>query len=175
MLNTEVHELFGDEALEAIAAEDRRTGERQVLAARALFVFIGMAPCTSWLGDMVDVDDYGLSGALSGCWSKPAPARCRDRTAQGRQGADVLQARFNLIWDLHLTGVVQVSGPPRALCSWPLQARRMPARHRRGTRVIPGVARGTDRERAPVSSKRSRTRGAGRAPAEAPLTSPWPR
>ena len=60
MLNTEVRELFGDEALEAIAVEDRRTGERQVLAARALFVFIGMAPCTSWLGDMVDVDDYGF-------------------------------------------------------------------------------------------------------------------
>ena len=32
----------------------------QVLAARALFVFIGMAPCTSWLRDMVDVDDYGF-------------------------------------------------------------------------------------------------------------------
>jgi thioredoxin reductase (NADPH) len=60
MLNTEVRELFGDEALEAIAVEDRRTGERQVLAARALFVFIGMAPCTSWLGDTVDVDDYGF-------------------------------------------------------------------------------------------------------------------
>ena len=60
MLNTEVRELFGDEALEAIAVEDRRTGERQVLAARALFVFIGMAPCTNWLGDMVDVDDYGF-------------------------------------------------------------------------------------------------------------------
>ena len=60
MLNTEVRELFGDEALEAIAVEDRRTGERQVLAARALFVFIGMAPCTSWLHDMVDVDDYGF-------------------------------------------------------------------------------------------------------------------
>jgi thioredoxin reductase (NADPH) len=60
MLNTEVRELIGDEALEAIAVEDRRTGEQQTLAARALFVFIGMAPCTGWLADLVDLDDHGF-------------------------------------------------------------------------------------------------------------------
>ena len=60
MLNAEVRELIGDEALEAIAVEDRRTGERKVLSARALFVFIGMAPCTGWLADLVDLDDRGF-------------------------------------------------------------------------------------------------------------------
>jgi thioredoxin reductase (NADPH) len=60
MLGTEVRELMGDEALEAIAVEDRQTGERQVLPARALFVFIGAAPCTGWLGGLVDVDDQGF-------------------------------------------------------------------------------------------------------------------
>jgi thioredoxin reductase (NADPH) len=60
LLNTEVRELIGDEALEAIAVEDRRTGGRQILPVRALFVFIGMAPCTGWLADLVDLDDGGF-------------------------------------------------------------------------------------------------------------------
>jgi len=60
MLGTEVRELLGDQALEAVAVADGRTGGRSVLPARALFVFIGVRPCSGWLGGLVDLDDRGF-------------------------------------------------------------------------------------------------------------------
>ncbi|HYZ55355.1 MAG TPA: FAD-dependent oxidoreductase [Streptosporangiaceae bacterium] len=60
MLGTDVRELHGDRALEAIAVEDNRTGARRILPARALFVFIGVAPCAGWLSGFVDLDDHGF-------------------------------------------------------------------------------------------------------------------
>ena len=60
MLGTEVRELLGDQALEAVAVADGRTGGRSVLPARALFVFIGVRPCTGWLGALVDLDRDGF-------------------------------------------------------------------------------------------------------------------
>ena len=67
LLNTEVRELQGDRVLEGVVVEDRRTGERRVIEARALFVFIGADPHTGWLGDQVARDDHGfvLTGATS--------------------------------------------------------------------------------------------------------------
>ena len=68
MLGTEVRELLGDDSLEAIAAEDSRTGTRRVLDARALFVFIGARPCVGWLSDLVNLDGHGfvLTGPEAG-------------------------------------------------------------------------------------------------------------
>jgi thioredoxin reductase (NADPH) len=60
MTGTEVRELHGEAALEAVTVIDNRTGTRRIVEARALFVFIGMAPCTGWLGGLVDVDDHGF-------------------------------------------------------------------------------------------------------------------
>ena len=60
MTNTEVRELYGDRALEAVTVADHRTGARRAVDARALFVFIGMAPCTGWLGGLVDLDEHGF-------------------------------------------------------------------------------------------------------------------
>ena len=60
MVDSEVRELHGDEALEAITVVSSRTGTRRVLPARALFVFIGAVPCTGWLGGLVDLDDHGF-------------------------------------------------------------------------------------------------------------------
>ena len=60
MLGTQVRELHGDQGLEAITVEDSRTGARRSVKARALFVFIGAAPCTGWLGGLVDLDDHGF-------------------------------------------------------------------------------------------------------------------
>jgi thioredoxin reductase (NADPH) len=60
LLGTEVRELLGDGALEAVAVEDNRTGERQILEVRALFVFIGMTPSTGWLAGLVDLDEHGF-------------------------------------------------------------------------------------------------------------------
>jgi thioredoxin reductase (NADPH) len=63
--HTEVRELVGEGALEAVVVEDNRTGSRRRLEARALFVFIGAEPHTGWLGDRLALDDRGfiLTGA----------------------------------------------------------------------------------------------------------------
>jgi thioredoxin reductase (NADPH) len=68
MTNAEVRELHGEAALEAVTVTDRRTGTRCTVKARALFVFIGMTPCTGWLGGLVEVDDHGFvrTGAVPG-------------------------------------------------------------------------------------------------------------
>ena len=60
MTSTEVRELHGEAALEGLTVTDNRTGTRRTIDARALFVFIGMAPCTGWLGGLVDLDDHGF-------------------------------------------------------------------------------------------------------------------
>jgi thioredoxin reductase (NADPH) len=62
---TEVRELIGHAALEAVVVADRRTGERRRVDARALFVFIGAEPHTRWLAAGLALDDRGfvLTGA----------------------------------------------------------------------------------------------------------------
>src|SRR6201995_3261560 len=60
MLGTEIRELLGDRVLEAVTVEDRQSGAQRTLKARALFVFIGVSPCTGWLGDLVDLDRHGF-------------------------------------------------------------------------------------------------------------------
>ncbi len=60
MLGAEVRELLGDQALDAVAVEDNRTGARRILKARALFAFIGVTPCTGWLGGLVALDEHGF-------------------------------------------------------------------------------------------------------------------
>jgi thioredoxin reductase (NADPH) len=60
MRNTEVRELVGDRALEALVVENNQTGERRTIAARALFVFIGAEPYTAWIGDHVALDERGF-------------------------------------------------------------------------------------------------------------------
>jgi thioredoxin reductase (NADPH) len=59
MLGTQVQELIGDDTLEAVAVTGQ-TGERQVVAAKAMFVFIGVAPSTQWLSGMLALDDNGF-------------------------------------------------------------------------------------------------------------------
>ena len=68
MTGAEVGGLHGEAALEAVTVTDRRTGTRCTVKARALFVFIGMTPCTGWLGGLVEVDDHGFvnTGAVPG-------------------------------------------------------------------------------------------------------------
>ncbi len=75
LYQTEVRELLGDAALTAVVAEDRRTGEWHQLPARALFVFIGAEPCTSWLPGEVALDDQGF--VLTGPAVAMAAARMR--------------------------------------------------------------------------------------------------
>jgi thioredoxin reductase (NADPH) len=56
---SEVRELVGERALEAIVVEDLRTGERRVLETGDLFVFIGADPCVDWLAGSVELDEKG--------------------------------------------------------------------------------------------------------------------
>jgi thioredoxin reductase (NADPH) len=61
---SEVAELHGaDGELEGVTLRD---GER--LAFSTLFLFLGAAPCTDWLGDVVERDDKGfvLTGSDAG-------------------------------------------------------------------------------------------------------------
>ncbi|MGO9891464.1 MAG: FAD-dependent oxidoreductase [Solirubrobacteraceae bacterium] len=58
MTYTEIVELKGDPALEAVVVVDTRTGERRELEAKALFVFIGADPHTDWLRGHVAMDEH---------------------------------------------------------------------------------------------------------------------
>ncbi len=59
-LRTEVREVHGDDKLSEVVIEDNRTGERQSIQTRALFVFIGADPNTSWLAGAIELDDRGF-------------------------------------------------------------------------------------------------------------------
>lgn len=59
-LNTEVTACHGDDHLERLTLLDTRTGAAEEVASRYLFVFIGAAPHTDWLGDEVARDDRGF-------------------------------------------------------------------------------------------------------------------
>ena len=67
-LHSELRELVGDRRLEGAVVEDTHTGERAELPALALFVFIGAAPRTAWLGDQAELDDgdYIRTGEYGG-------------------------------------------------------------------------------------------------------------
>ena len=43
-----------------MVAENNRTGERQSIDTRALFVFIGAVPNTAWLAGTIELDDHGF-------------------------------------------------------------------------------------------------------------------
>jgi len=60
MTHTEIHELRGDQSLAAVVVEDTTTGSRTDLGVRALFIFIGAEPQSSWLTGVVRLDRYGF-------------------------------------------------------------------------------------------------------------------
>jgi thioredoxin reductase (NADPH) len=89
LLRTEVAELLGDEALTAVVVRDNQTGARRALDARALFVFIGVNPCTGWLRSLVDLDDNGFvrTGPAAGtAGGAPPPGWRRSALETSRPG-----------------------------------------------------------------------------------------
>jgi thioredoxin reductase (NADPH) len=78
LLHTEVRELVGDRVLDAVVVEDTKTATRRTLEAKALFVFIGAAPGTHWLGDVLALDDHGF--VRTGSDAEPY---IREATAEG--------------------------------------------------------------------------------------------
>ena len=59
-LRTEVVAGAGDGHLERLTLADRDSGERVVVDASWLFIFIGASPRTDWLGDEIVRDDKGF-------------------------------------------------------------------------------------------------------------------
>lgn len=57
---TEIREVHGNGALTGVLTEDKRTGEQHSIQTRALFVFIGADPNTSWLAGAIELDDHGF-------------------------------------------------------------------------------------------------------------------
>jgi thioredoxin reductase (NADPH) len=57
---TEIRQVHGNGALTAVLTEDKRTGERHSIQTRALFVFIGADPNTSWLAGAIELDHHGF-------------------------------------------------------------------------------------------------------------------
>lgn len=57
---TEIAAAAGDGHLESLTLRDRNTGDTAEVAATWLYVFIGAAPRTDWLGDQVIRDDHGF-------------------------------------------------------------------------------------------------------------------
>jgi thioredoxin reductase (NADPH) len=60
LTHSEIVELKGESALEAVVIEDARSGTRRELEAKALFVFIGASPHTDWLRGHVAMDEHGF-------------------------------------------------------------------------------------------------------------------
>jgi len=60
LASTEVRELMGEDRLEGVVVEDKRSGTRRTLGARALFVFIGAEANTGWLQGAIELDERGF-------------------------------------------------------------------------------------------------------------------
>lgn len=86
---TEVVDTIGDEDhLTGLVLENRQTGNRETVASTRLCCFIGAAPRTGWLKEVVAVDDHGfvLSGPdLRGVvgWSLDRPPYHLETSAPG--------------------------------------------------------------------------------------------
>jgi thioredoxin reductase (NADPH) len=63
-LNSIVIEAEGEDHLERITIKNSVSGEMEIVSAQSLFIFIGAAPHTDWLGGVVERDERGfiLSG-----------------------------------------------------------------------------------------------------------------
>ncbi|MGE0769191.1 MAG: NAD(P)/FAD-dependent oxidoreductase [Hyphomicrobiaceae bacterium] len=56
---TEVTEVLGDDRVAAVRLNDKAAGTTEVFPCQGLFVYIGLAPNSAWLGEHVDRDDSG--------------------------------------------------------------------------------------------------------------------
>jgi thioredoxin reductase (NADPH) len=57
---TEIALVSGKKILEQIRLKNTRTGEEKIVAAKALFIYIGAKPGTAWLNDIVLKDERGF-------------------------------------------------------------------------------------------------------------------
>jgi thioredoxin reductase (NADPH) len=74
-VNVTVEAVHGAETLDAVDIADREGRSKETLPVAAMFVFIGQAPRTDWLGDLVERDKAGF--VLTGVDLAPAGERPR--------------------------------------------------------------------------------------------------
>jgi thioredoxin reductase (NADPH) len=76
-LRTRVVDGHGENRLETLTVEDTETGQRDEVAAAAMFILIGAEPRTEWLRDVLARDDHGylLTGRdlPQGAWPLARP------------------------------------------------------------------------------------------------------
>ncbi|HVX42698.1 MAG TPA: FAD-dependent oxidoreductase [Mycobacteriales bacterium] len=98
---TQVVNAEGDGHLERLLLQDSATGQKYTVETSHLFVFIGAAPCTGWLGGVIECDGQGF--VLAG----------RDLLADGRRprGWDLEREPYHL--ETNVPGVF-VAGDARA-------------------------------------------------------------
>ncbi len=70
VLNSEVVQVLGDNALSGVRVKDSKTGATRDLDVQAVVVNIGYAASTQWLGDLVDRNARGHITASMDCTTK---------------------------------------------------------------------------------------------------------
>lgn len=70
---SEVEAIGGAIRLERVTIRDRSAGTQQTIESRALFVMVGAAPNTAWLGSMVALDENGFIRTGTDCGLSDAP------------------------------------------------------------------------------------------------------
>jgi thioredoxin reductase (NADPH) len=58
--NTVVHEIQGQQAVEALDLKNVKTGEHSRLPVAGVFIFVGVTPNTAWLKGRVPLDEWGF-------------------------------------------------------------------------------------------------------------------
>jgi thioredoxin reductase (NADPH) len=71
--HSEVEALEGDDRLERVSIRNRADDARRRVDCRALFIMVGAAPNTAWLGGLVDLDDKGFIRTGVDCGQRDAP------------------------------------------------------------------------------------------------------
>lgn len=86
ILESTIQELIGETKLEQIVVQNRRTGERRVLAVDGLFIAIGQMPDNQAFSDLVVLDQSGYIEAGENCRTKThgiyTAGDCRTKTVR---------------------------------------------------------------------------------------------
>jgi thioredoxin reductase (NADPH) len=71
--DSEVEALEGADRLHRLTIRNRSDGTRLSVESRALFIMVGAAPNTAWLGDLVELDAKGFIRTGTDCGLRDAP------------------------------------------------------------------------------------------------------
>jgi thioredoxin reductase (NADPH) len=71
--HSEVDAMEGSNKLERLTIHNRSAGTQQTIECHALFIMVGAAPNTAWLGGLVDLDEKGFIRTGTDCGLSDAP------------------------------------------------------------------------------------------------------